>query len=181
MRARRSTFKTSCNTSLKLSTPAIVSASRGGRRSSTSMDTTLAARLASSLVSTPMPGPISSTPQFLSTPLASTIFGGRPGLMMKFCPKPLESAKSYFSHRVRITERSVSSGIMFFLSLYQDALSTLEAAASEEASPSPAASEEAAAESAARSASFTPPTVVVPVSCCAQLTARWIWGSVSRV
>ena len=78
---------------------------------------TLAARWASSLVSTPMPGPISSTPQLLSTPLASTILGGRPGLMMKFCPKPLESAKSYFSHRVRITERSVSSGIVVFLSV----------------------------------------------------------------
>ena len=43
-------------------TSPIVSASSGGRRSSTSMDTTLAARFASSRVSTPMPGPISMTP-----------------------------------------------------------------------------------------------------------------------
>ena len=43
-------------------TSPIVSASRGGSRSSTSMETTLAARLASSRVSTPMPGPISMTP-----------------------------------------------------------------------------------------------------------------------
>ena len=62
IRAFRSTLSTSCNTSLKLSTPAMVSASRGGRRSSTSMETTFAARFASSRVSTPMPGPISSTP-----------------------------------------------------------------------------------------------------------------------
>ena len=130
MRARRSTFRTSCNTSLKFSTPAMVSASRGGRRSSTSMDTTLAARRASSLVSTPMPGPISSTPQLLSTPLASTILGGRPGLMMKFCPKPLESAKSYFSHRVRITERSVSSGIVVFLSVFRLSFGNVHAKAS---------------------------------------------------
>ena len=80
-----------------------------------------------------MPGPISSTPQLLSTPLASTILGGRPGLMMKFCPKPLESAKSYFSHRVRITERSVSSGIVVFLSVA--ALSAARAAAPPKGEP----------------------------------------------
>ena len=48
--------------------------------------------------------------------LASTILVGMPGLMMKFCPKPLESAKSYFSHRARITEMSVSSGMEAILS-----------------------------------------------------------------
>ena len=33
----------------------------------------------------------------------------RRGLTIKFCPKPLERAKSYFSHRVRMVARSVSS------------------------------------------------------------------------
>ena len=40
LRAFRATLSTSCKTSLKLSTPAIVSASRGGRRSSTSNPST---------------------------------------------------------------------------------------------------------------------------------------------
>ncbi len=43
--------------------------------------------------------------------------GRQAGIDDEVLSKALESAKSYFSHRVRITERSVSSGIVVFLSV----------------------------------------------------------------
>ena len=132
-----------------------------------------------------------------------------PGLMMKFCPKPLESAKSYFSHRARITEMSVSSGMEAILSqkkavagyaaafggvliIYCAAESAAASLCAVSADPSgasisgavsaSAAVLSAASEAAAEEAlSLAPATVVVPLSCWAALTARWTCGSVVGV
>ena len=103
-------------TSLKLSWPAIVSASSGCKRWSTSTLTTLAARWQSCSVKTPTPGPISSTPQSGPMPAASAMRGQMPGLMMKFCPNSLDSENPYRAQRSRMVERSVRLGTGRFLS-----------------------------------------------------------------
>jgi hypothetical protein len=61
--------------------------------SSSSIATTFFARLASSAVSTPIPGPISSTPESAFAPPISAILGHTEGFTRKFCPKPFENEK----------------------------------------------------------------------------------------
>ena len=70
-----------------------VSSNTGSSRSSSSMATTLRARLDSSAVSTPMPGPTSITPLSGVTPETSAIRGQTVGLMRKFWPRALEKVK----------------------------------------------------------------------------------------
>ena len=117
MSAARSTFSTSPSTTVTFSYSARVSASSGGRRLSTSTATTFFARRASSLVSTPTPGPTSSTPKRSSIPAASAILGQMPGLTIKFCPNSLESEKPCAAHSVLMVEISVrfTRCLLFFL------------------------------------------------------------------
>ena len=89
----------------------------------------------------------------------------------------------FFSRR---SPCSISAGFTFYSAL--DAASLLvsawaeEAVSSEDAFSGSAAALSADSDAAAEeAASLTPPRVVVPLSCCAALTARWICGSVSGV
>ena len=68
----------------------MVSESTGSSFWSSSTAATFPARRASSAVSGPMPGPISSTPQPAAAPEASAMAAGISGSMRKFCPMDLE-------------------------------------------------------------------------------------------
>ena len=72
------------------------------------MATTLAARCASSWVSTPMPGPISSTPPWEDAPQASAMRGQTEGLMRKFCPSFLENWKPWRDKMSWMVPRAVN-------------------------------------------------------------------------
>ena len=84
----------------------MVSASIGSRERSSSTETTLPARWASSAVSGPMPGPISSTPQCSSASEDAAIRAGISGSIRKFCPMDLEKWKPWRSSSARMVNSS---------------------------------------------------------------------------
>ena len=107
---RSSTIASPC-TMVTFLNSASVSARMGGSRSSSSIATTFSARRHSSAVSTPKPGPISSTPTPGAAPPSSAILGHTPGLMIKFCPSAREKENPWRCSSSLMTAGSVSVGM----------------------------------------------------------------------